>query len=137
MKQADSSLLFLLLMKALERCVSLPVYTHFWNSSHIWRYKDILSRKSSHKDTSISVIFWTFLLGKLINSVDPQGNTISSGPSSATAEIIVEHVFYLNKSLKGFVQRKLDKFEIKLTLFVIIVIQVHIIAIFLLFGEYK
>ena len=25
--------------------------------------------------TSISVIFWTFLLGKLINSVDPQGNT--------------------------------------------------------------
>ena len=27
------------------------------------------------KDTSISVIFWTFLLGKLTNSVDPQGNT--------------------------------------------------------------
>ena len=73
-------------------------------------------------------------MGKLINSVDPQGNTISSGPSSATAEIIVENVFFLNKSLKGFVQRKLDKFEIKLTLFVIIVIRVHIIAIFLLFG---
>ena len=74
MKHADSSLLFLLLMKALERCVSPRVYTPFWKSSHIWRYKDILSRKNSHKDTSISVIFWTFLLGKLINSVDPQGN---------------------------------------------------------------
>ena len=34
-------------------------------------------RKSSHKDISIYVIFWTFLLGKLINSVDPQGNTSS------------------------------------------------------------
>ena len=44
--------------------------------------QDILSRKSSHKDTPISVLFWTFLLGKLINSV------ISSGPSSAAAEII-------------------------------------------------
>ena len=43
-------------------------------------YGDIntpLSRKSSHKDTSISVIFWTFLLEKLTNSVDPQGNTSS------------------------------------------------------------
>ena len=27
------------------------------------------------KKISISVIFWTFLLGKLISSVDPQGNT--------------------------------------------------------------
>ena len=43
----------------------------------IWRYEDILSRKSSHKNASISVIFWTFLLGKLINSVDLQGNTSS------------------------------------------------------------
>ena len=77
MKQADSSLLCPLLMKALERCVSPRVYSPFWKSSHICRYKDILSRKSSHKDTSISVIFWTFLLGKLINSVDPQGNTSS------------------------------------------------------------
>ena len=77
MKQADSSLLFPLLMKALERCVSPRVYTPLWKSSHIWRYKDIPSRKSSRKDTSISVIFWTFLLGKLINSVDPQGNTKS------------------------------------------------------------
>ena len=33
---------------------------------NIWLYKDVLSLKSSHKDTSISVIFWTFLLGKLI-----------------------------------------------------------------------
>ena len=39
--------------------------------------QDILSLKSSHKDTPISVLFWTFLLGKLINSVDPQGNTSS------------------------------------------------------------
>ena len=125
MKQADSSLLFPLLMTALERCVSPRVYTPFWKSLHIWRYKDILSRKSSHKDTSISVKFWTFLLEKLINSVDPHGNTkISSGPSSAAAEIIVENIcqyaYYLNKSLQGFVQRKLDKFEIKLTLFIII-----------------
>ena len=95
MKQADSSLLFLLLMKALERCVSARVYlsipSPFWKSSHIWqykdilsqkslhiwRYKDILSRKSSHKDILISVICWTFLQGKLINSVDPQGNISS------------------------------------------------------------
>ena len=95
MKQADSSLLFPLLMKASERCVSprihLSIPSPFWKSlhiwrykdilsrksSHIWRYKDILSRKSSHKDISISVIFWTFLLGKLIDSVDLQGNTSS------------------------------------------------------------
>ena len=79
--------------------------------------QDILSRKSSHKDTPISVLFWTFLLGKLINSV------ISSGPSSAAAEIIVDvyrYTYHLNKSLQGFVQRKLDTFEIKLILFVII-----------------
>ena len=56
---------------------TLSIHSPFWKSWHIWRYKDILSRKSSHKDTSISVIFWTFLLGKLINSVDPQGNTSS------------------------------------------------------------
>ena len=54
--------------------------------------QDILSRKSSHKDTPIqSVLFRTFLLGKLINSVDPQGNHVrSSGPSSVAVEIIVE-----------------------------------------------
>ena len=88
--------------------------------------QDILSRKSSHKDTPISVLFWTFLLGKLINSV------ISSWPSSAAAEIIVDvyrYTYHLNKSLQGFVQRKLDTFEIKLILFVM----VHMIAIFLLF----
>ena len=38
MKQADSSLLFPLLMKALERCVSPRVYlsipSPFWKSSH-------------------------------------------------------------------------------------------------------
>ena len=77
MKQADSSLLFPSLMKALESGSTLFIHFPFWKSSHIWRYKDSLSRKSSHKDTSISVIFWTFLLGKLTNSVDPQGNTSS------------------------------------------------------------
>ena len=54
---------------------TLSIHSPFWKSSHIWRYKDILSRKSLHKDTSISVIFPTFLLGKLINRVDPQENT--------------------------------------------------------------
>ena len=38
MKQADSSLLFPLLMKALERCVSrgstLSFHSPFWKSSH-------------------------------------------------------------------------------------------------------
>ena len=122
MKQADSFLLFPLLMKALERCVSPRVYTPFWKSSYIWLYKDTLSRKSSHKDTSISVIFWTVILvGKVNKKCRPAGkHIISSGPSSATAEKNVENAYYLNKSLQGFVQRKLDKFEIKLTLFVII-----------------
>ena len=36
-------------------------------------YGDI--KTSFLKDIPISVIFRTFLLGKLINSVDPQGNT--------------------------------------------------------------
>ena len=73
MKQTDSSLLFPLPMKAFERYVSPRVYTiHSFS-----RYKDILSRKSSHIDTSISVIFWTFLSGKLLNSVDPHANTPS------------------------------------------------------------
>ena len=80
MKQADSSLLFPLLMKALERCVSPRVYTihkfsllEKFELSYIYHRidQDILSRKSSHKDTPISVLFWTFLLEKLINSVDP------------------------------------------------------------------
>ena len=44
-------------------------------------------------------------------------------------------MYHLNKSLQGIVQRKLDKFEIKLTLlFSSYVIVAHIIAIFLLFG---
>ena len=99
--------------------------------------QDILSRKKSHKDTPISVLFWTFLLGKLINSVDLQGkHVISSGPSSAAAEIIVDiyrYTYHLNKSLQDFVQRKLDKFEIKLIFLSSYVIVVHIIAVFLLF----
>ena len=37
--------------------------------------QDILSRKILHKDTPISVMFFTFLLRKFIKSVDPQGNT--------------------------------------------------------------
>ena len=48
---------------------------------------------------------------------------------------ICQYAYHLNKSLQGFVQRKLDKFEIKLTFFLSsYVIVVHIIAIFLLFG---
>ena len=77
MKQADSSPLFPLLMKALERCVSSRVYTiDSFSLLEKFAYMAI-SRKSSHKDTSISVVFRTILLGKLINSVDPQGNTSS------------------------------------------------------------
>ena len=87
-------------------------------------YKDILSRKSSHKDTSISVIFRTFLLGKLINSVDPQGNTSSHqvfvSSSGNNCRNICRYAYHLNKILQGFVQRKLDKFDRKLALFVII-----------------
>ena len=37
--------------------------------------QDSLSRLSLHKDTPISEIFLTILLGKFIKSVDPQGNT--------------------------------------------------------------
>ena len=87
MKQADSSLLFSLLMKALERCASQWVYTiHKFSLLEKFAYmamyhridQDILSRKSWHKDTPISVcFFWTSLLGKFITSVDPQGNTPS------------------------------------------------------------
>ena len=82
-------------------------------------YQDIFSRKSLHKNTPISVLFWTFLLGKLINSVDPQGNT-SSHQGLRLIVDIYRYTYHLNKSLQGFVQRKLDKFEIKLILFVII-----------------
>ena len=66
MKQADSSLLFPLLMKALEICVSPRVYTiHklslLKKSAYMAIYhridQGILSQKSSHKDTPISVLF--------------------------------------------------------------------------------
>ena len=91
MKQADSSLLFPLLLKALKRCASPPPpgstlsikfsLLEKFAYMAIYMYhridQDILSRKNSHKDTPISVLFWTFLLGKLINSVDPQGNRSS------------------------------------------------------------
>ena len=46
-------------------------------------------------------------------------------------ENICQYAYYLNKSLQGFVQRKLDKFELFLSSYLIVV---HIIAIFLLFG---
>ena len=45
------------------------------------------------------------------------------------------YAYHLNKSLQGFVQRKLDKFEIQLILLSSYVIVVHIIATFLLFGD--
>ena len=66
MKQADSSLLFPLLMKALEICVSPRVYTiHklslLKKSAYMAIYhridQDIFYRKSSHKDAPISVLF--------------------------------------------------------------------------------
>ena len=41
---------------------------------------------------------------------------VSSGNNCGN---ICRYKYHLNKSLQGFVQRKLDKFEIKLTLFVI------------------
>ena len=86
MKQADSSLLFPLLMKALEICVSPRVYTiHklslLKKSAYMAIYhridQDILSRKSLHKDTPISVLFLDILVWKVINSVDPQGKMSS------------------------------------------------------------
>ena len=43
-------------------------------------------------------------------------------------------IYHLNKGLQGFVQRKLDKFEIKLTFLSSYVTWVHIIAILLLCG---
>ena len=67
MKQTDSSLLFPLVMKALEICVLPRVYTiHklslLKKSAFMAIYhpidQDILSRKSSHKDTPISVLFF-------------------------------------------------------------------------------
>ena len=76
MKQADSSLLFPLLMKALEICLSPRVYTiHklslLKKSAYMEFYhridQDILSRKSSHKDTPISVLFLDILVGKVVN----------------------------------------------------------------------
>ena len=102
------------------RVSTLSIHSPFWKSSHIWHYKDILSRKSSHKDTSISVKFRTFLLGKLINIVDLQGIGAFVSSSGNNCGNICRYAYHLNKSLQGFVQRKLDKFEIKLTLFVLI-----------------
>ena len=74
MKQADSSLLFPLLMKALEICVSPRVYTihklcllkkSAYMAIYHRIYQDILLRKSSHKDTPISVLFLDILVGKV------------------------------------------------------------------------
>ena len=82
--------------------------------------QNILSRKSSHKDTPISVLFWTLSFGKLIYSVDPQVIRAFVSSSGNNCGNICRYTYHLNKSLQGFVQRKLDRFEIKLTLFVII-----------------
>ena len=76
MKQADSSLLFPLLMKVMEICVSPRVYTIYKlsllkKSTYMYMAiyhgidQDILSRKSSHKDTPISVLFLDILVGKV------------------------------------------------------------------------
>ena len=74
MKQADSSLLFPLLMKALEMCVSPWVYTihklsllkkSAYMAMYHRIYQDILSRKGSHKNTPISMLFLDILVGKV------------------------------------------------------------------------
>ena len=74
MKQADSSLLFPLLMKALEICVSPRVYTMhklslLKKSAYMAIYhridQDIVFRRSSRKDTPISVLFLDILVGKV------------------------------------------------------------------------
>ena len=74
MKQAESSLLFPLLMKALEICVSPRVYTiHKLSLLKKFAYmaiyhridQDILSRKSSYNETPISVLFLDILVGKV------------------------------------------------------------------------
>ena len=75
MKQADSSLFFLMLMKAWRDVFPSGPTLPFVKVRIYGDIKTSLLGKSSHKETSISVIFWTFLLGKLINSVDPQGST--------------------------------------------------------------
>ena len=85
MKQADSSLLFPLLMKVLEICVSPRVYTiHKLSLLKKSAYMAIYHRIDQYisflgkvriKTHRFLYYFWTFLLGKLINSVDPQGNT--------------------------------------------------------------
>ena len=121
MKQADSSLLFPLLMKAGWRDVfphgsTLSDHSPFWKSSHIWRYKYLLSRKSLHKDTSISVIFWTFLLEKLTNRETHHLIRAFISSSGNNCGNIRRYAYHLNKSLQDFVQRKLEKFEMKLTL---------------------
>ena len=99
-----------------EMCFPAGLHIHsfsLWKSSHIWRYKDMISQKV-RIDTSISLIFL-----KVNKKCRPAGKRIiSSRPSSAASEIIVEIyagtcTYHLNKSLQGFVQRKLDKFEIK------------------------
>ena len=70
MKQADSSILFPLLMKALEICVyTIHKLSLLKKSAYMAIYhridQDILSRKSSHKDTPISVLFLDILVGKV------------------------------------------------------------------------
>ena len=64
MKQVDSSLLHCISVadEGLgEMCFPVglhyPFILPFWKSLHIWRYKDTLSRKKSHKATSISMKF--------------------------------------------------------------------------------
>ena len=111
---------------------TLSDHSPFWKSSHIWRYKYLLSRKSLHKDTSISVIFWTFLLEKLTNRETHHLIRAFVSSSGNNCGNISRYMYHLNKSLQGFLQRKLDKFEIKLTLCHHMLL--WYIAIFLLFG---
>ena len=81
MKQADSSLLFLLLMKALERCVSPRVYSiHSFSLLEKFSYMAILRHPFSEKFAQSHIDFCDILdilVWKVINSVDPQGNKSS------------------------------------------------------------
>ena len=61
---------------------TLSINSPFWKSPHIWRYitgeiKTSFLGKVRIKTHRFLCYFWTFLLGMLVNSVDPQGNTSS------------------------------------------------------------
>ena len=93
-----------------------------------------------YKHSLISVIFLISLLGKLIHSVDPQGNMPSHQGLQEQRKYLWKYVLVhvpleYRYSRRGS-KLKLDIFEITLILLYLpsYVIVVHIIAIFLFFG---